>query len=100
MNPRLADPLPEPSAPGHRLQSGLQPAPIIGLAAIARLAFSGGDLKPLRQTLINRITADAGDTGALLDLSVIELILGRRDNRLSFQAKALAAQRLYRFSLS
>jgi hypothetical protein len=76
------------------------PTPIIGLAAIARLGFSGRDLQPLRRDLANRATADSSDVGALLDLSIIELIAGRRDNRLAFQAQALATQRLYRLAPS
>lgn len=72
-----------------------EPASIIGLAAIARLGFSGSDLQPLRQSLAKR-AAETQDVGALLDLSMIELIMGRRDNRISFQSRAIAEQRLYR----
>ncbi|HEY5225644.1 MAG TPA: hypothetical protein VIJ06_02525 [Methylovirgula sp.] len=74
------------------------PTPIIGLAAIARLGFSGTDLQPLWRKLVSRATGDLGDVGALLDLSIIELIAGRRDNRLTFQAQALSTQRLYRLA--
>jgi hypothetical protein len=72
-----------------------QPASIIGLAAIARMGFSGADLQPLRQSLARR-ASESQDVGALLDLSMIELIMGRRDNRISFQARAIMAQPLYR----
>ncbi len=72
-----------------------QPASIIGLAAIARMGFSGTDLQPLRQSLARR-ASESQDVGALLDLSMIELIMGRRDNRISFQARALMDQQLYR----
>ncbi len=71
------------------------PAPIIGLAAIARHGFAGNDLEPVRRALAKR-AAEAQDVGALLDLSIVELILGRRENRLSFQARAIADQRIYR----
>lgn len=74
----------------------LHPAEIIGLAAIARQGFAGIDLMPLWQKLANRVTQNPADTGALLDLSMIELIVGRRANRLSFQAQALTQQRIYR----
>ncbi|MGA3301659.1 MAG: hypothetical protein ABSC72_00025 [Methylovirgula sp.] len=91
----LADQGPEPTAP----ISALQPAPIIGLAAIARLAFSGSpELQVLWQSLIKRTATAPEDVGALLDLSVIELIAGRRDNRLRMQAQALAKQRIYRLA--
>ncbi len=76
------------------------PTPIIGLAAIARMGFSGKDLQPLWQSLVKRATSDFSDVGALIDLSIIELIAGRRDNRLAFQAQALASQRLYRLAPS
>ncbi len=89
MNLRLPGTLPETTP---------HPKPIIGLAAIARLGFSGGDLQPLWRSLVNRATTDFSDVGALLDLSVIELIAGRRDNRLAFQAQALSTQRLYRLA--
>ncbi len=56
------------------------------------------NLQPLWQSLVKRVTADSNDVGALLDLSIIELIAGRRDNRLRFQAQALATQRLYRLA--
>ena len=84
-----------------RLSSSLQattshPTPIIGLAAIARIGFAGADLQPLWRSLVKRATADVSDAGALLDLSIIELIVGRRDNRFAFQAQALTSQRLYR----
>ncbi len=79
--------------------NALQPAPIIGLAAIARLAFSGSpELQVLWQSLIKRTTTAPDDVGALLDLSVIELIAGRRDNRLRMQAQALAKQRIFRLA--
>ncbi|MGO9135972.1 MAG: ATP-grasp domain-containing protein [Methylovirgula sp.] len=73
------------------------PAPIIGLAAIARHGFAGNDLEPVRRALAKR-AAEAQDVGALLDLSIVELILGRRENRLSFQARAIADQRIYRLA--
>jgi len=89
MNLRLSESLPATTP---------HPTPIIGLAAISRMAFAGEDLRPLWQSLIARAKADLGDAGALLDLSIIELIFGRRANRLAFQAQAIAAQRLYRLA--
>lgn len=87
MNLRLPSALPATTS---------HPTPIIGLAAIARMGFVGADLQSLWRSLVKRATADFNDVGALLDLSIVELIAGRRDNRLAFQAQALAAQRLYR----
>lgn len=86
MNQRLTGILPETTP---------HPAPVIGLAAIARLGFSGADLQPLWQSLAERAKTDVG---ALLDLSIVELIFGRRANRLAFQAHALSNQRLYRLA--
>ena len=39
--------------------------------------------------------ANAGDVGALMDLSTLLLLTGDRDNGLSLQAQAIQAQRLY-----
>jgi len=93
MNLRLAETAAAPAS------NPLQPAPIIGLASIARLAFSGSpELQTLWQSLIKRTMTNPDDVGGLLDLSIVELIAGRRDNRLKIQAQAIAKQRIYRLA--
>lgn len=96
MNLRLAET--EAVAPAS---TPLQPAPITGLAAIARLAFSGSpELQTLWHSLMKRTMTNPDDAGGLLDLSIVELIAGRRDNRLKIQAQAIAKQRIYRLAPS
>ncbi|MEJ2346093.1 MAG: RimK family alpha-L-glutamate ligase [Gammaproteobacteria bacterium] len=70
--------------------------PLMGLAALMRLAFSGADLTPVGQRLLARAEADTGDAEALLDLSITLQLKGDRDTALAVQAQALAVQQLYR----
>jgi glutathione synthase/RimK-type ligase-like ATP-grasp enzyme len=80
---------------GDRLRV-LEPVAPIGMAALAKMAFDGVDLRPLEQSLIERFLRDAGDTAALMDLSTVKLLLGARADGLQLQAAALQQNRLYR----
>jgi hypothetical protein len=60
------------------------------------MAFDGRDLKPLRAQLLARIEGDPLDAAALMDLSVIEQLLGNQAEGLRHQAQALQLRRLYR----
>jgi hypothetical protein len=71
------------------------PAPI-GLAKLAKMAFDGESLHPLWESLVERAIKVPPDTAALIDLSTIANILGRRNDRMVLQAQALGLQRLYR----
>jgi len=73
---------------------GLRPR--IGLAKIAKRAFDGEDLNPLWETLVKRLKADASDTDAAMDLSLVAQFAGKPELGLQIQAEALAGQRLYR----
>ncbi|WP_210254924.1 RimK family alpha-L-glutamate ligase [Methylocapsa sp. S129] len=73
-----------------------QPPILIGLAALAKMAFRGADLGPITQSLIDRSRRNSEDAGALMDLSLLELFRGREDNRARFQAQALKLHRFYR----
>jgi hypothetical protein len=68
----------------------------IGLARLAKLAFDGHDLAPLAEELSARALAVPPDPAALMDLSTIAQLAGRRDDRLALQMSALSLQRLYR----
>ncbi|MEO6340074.1 MAG: hypothetical protein ABIO39_08565 [Caulobacteraceae bacterium] len=70
-------------------------APIIGLAALARLIYEGGDAQALGAHLSERIAADANDSGAFLDLGALVQLSGDRDNGLALQDTALGLNRLY-----
>jgi hypothetical protein len=73
-----------------------RPPTLIGLAALAKMAFRGADLGPIRQSLIDRGLRDSEDAAALMDLSILELFRGREQNRAQFQAQALKLHRIYR----
>ncbi|MDB5454480.1 MAG: hypothetical protein JWP92_65 [Caulobacter sp.] len=77
-------------------RAAADPAVVIGMAAIVRLAYEGGDLSPLLNSLVARVTADPDDAAALMDLSVILLATGQRDKGLELQAAALELRRDYR----
>jgi hypothetical protein len=68
----------------------------IGLARLSKLAFDGCDLAPLADELSARALAVPPDPAALMDLSTIAQLSGRRDDRVMLQMGALSIQRIYR----
>src|SRR5471032_1199067 len=76
--------------------TGRSPAPLIGIASLAKMAFDSIDLNPVRESLIERIFRDPNDTAALMDLSAIKVLSGSRADGLRLQAEALQRNRLYR----
>nr|WP_295106304.1 hypothetical protein [uncultured Caulobacter sp.] len=72
------------------------PADILGQAGIVRLAYEGGDMQALLETLVDRVQSDPDDAAALLDLSTLMLVTVQPDQGLALQAEALARRRLYR----
>lgn len=70
--------------------------PLIGLARIARRAFAGEDLAPLKTHLLGRLSRNEEDANALMDLSVVLQLMGQRQLGLSMQALALDIRQLYR----
>jgi glutathione synthase/RimK-type ligase-like ATP-grasp enzyme len=81
-----------------RLRAIPLPALPICVAQLFKKAFDGYDLKPLRSQIIARTQSNPLDAAGLLDLSVIEQLLGNLDSGLAYQDKALRLQRLYRSS--
>jgi glutathione synthase/RimK-type ligase-like ATP-grasp enzyme len=73
-----------------------EPVSIIGVAALAKMAFDCVNLTPLQQSLTERFLRDACDTAALMDLSAIKQLYGARADGLQLQAQALQRNRLYR----
>jgi hypothetical protein len=71
------------------------PVPI-GLARLSKLAFDGCDFAPLVDDLSARALAVPPDPAALMDLSIIAQLSGRRDHRVTLQTGALSIQRIYR----
>jgi hypothetical protein len=80
---------------GSESATDIPPVPI-GLARLSKLAFDGCDLAPLADELSARALAVPPDAAALMDLSTIAQLTGRRDDRLLLQAGALSIQRIYR----
>jgi glutathione synthase/RimK-type ligase-like ATP-grasp enzyme len=75
---------------------GCDPASLMGVARLAKMAFDGTDMNPLRQDLVERIVRDPCDAAALMDLAAINILFGFRAEGLRLQAAALLQNRLYR----
>lgn len=70
------------------------PTPLIGLAKLMRMAFSGVDLAPLGAELIAH--AETGTSAnSLMDLSTVLQLRGNHDLALLLQAKAIDDQQIY-----
>ena len=67
-----------------------------GVARLAKLAFDGGDLKPLWQGLYDRFVAGRDEAASLMDLATIEQLFGNEAAALACQNAALERERLYR----
>ncbi|MDR3703266.1 MAG: hypothetical protein P4L56_26705 [Candidatus Sulfopaludibacter sp.] len=73
---------------------------LLGLAPLARMAFDGADLGPVKARLLERLAQDENDANALMDLSIVLQLMGQRDLGLSMQALALEIRQLYRLRCS
>ncbi|MDH7974728.1 tetratricopeptide repeat-containing protein [Sphingomonas sp. AR_OL41] len=67
----------------------------LGPARLGRSVENRLDLSALIDTLIERVSGETADAGALLDLSFLSQFTGNRDGGLELQAQAVAAQRVY-----
>lgn len=76
------------------MQSNEHTEPLLGLAKLMRMAYSGSDLAPLGTQLIERAETETGGH-ALMDLSTILQLRGNRDLALSTQAQAIESQQIY-----
>jgi hypothetical protein len=74
--------------------------PLIGLATLAKLAFDGADLAPLRAHLLDRAAHNETDANALMDLSTVLHLMGQRECALAVQALALEIRQIYRLPCS
>lgn len=68
---------------------------LIGLAALMRMAYSGVDLAPVGEHLIERARSDPGDANALMDLATVLQLRGDRELALTAQMQALELQQIY-----
>jgi glutathione synthase/RimK-type ligase-like ATP-grasp enzyme len=69
--------------------------PLLGNAALMRLAMAGKDLAPLGQQLLARAAADPQDANALMDMSTLLQLTGQRELALAMQRQALDITALY-----
>lgn len=69
--------------------------PLIGLAVLMRMAYSGVDLGPLCTQLVARAERDPDDANAMMDLSTVLQLRGSRDIALATQRLALEARQIY-----
>ncbi len=82
-------------SPQPSLDHGDNCEPLIGLATLMRMAFSGADLGPLGTRLLKRAETHPHDANTLLDLSTILQLKGNRAAALAVQSQALEMQQLY-----
>jgi len=86
---------PDTQAPLHTNNTAQEP--LIGLAKLMRMAFSGVDLAPLGAQLIARAESNSGkaDANAFMDLSTVLQLRGERELALTIQTQALELQQIY-----
>ncbi len=68
----------------------------IGVAALSRLAYGGGDLTVARRYLTEQVAVSSNAAACLLDLATVETILGCAAAATALQGAALANSRLFR----
>jgi hypothetical protein len=81
--------------PGVTLLEATAPGDCMGLAALSRLAFHGGDLQPVFAALLARTQADPSDAASWMDIATLLLLSGDRPNGLAVQAQALSIRAIY-----
>lgn len=68
----------------------------IGVAALTRLSFNGGDLGAVWNDLLGSIQRDPGNASIVMDMSVVAQLLGNPKIGAELQDGALAIRRVYR----
>jgi hypothetical protein len=79
----------------YREQCSTQENTVFGPAHLTRLAFEQRDITSTLNDLCKRLLHNAADSAALLDLSLVLLIAGRREESLQAQSAALEISRTY-----
>lgn len=69
--------------------------PLIGKAELITRAFREQDLISLQHELVRRLEQTPGDAHAMMDLSMVLLLNGQREQSLAMQGYALQAQQIY-----
>ncbi len=68
---------------------------LIGFSPLIRMALSGADFKPLSAKLLKRAENDPNDANALLDMSTVLQLIGKRELALEMQMMALKMCQVY-----
>jgi hypothetical protein len=68
----------------------------VGMARLAKIAFDGGDLRPLCRELTAKLLDGSAEAGEGLDLSLIAQLLGDKETGLAIQRDILASHQLFR----
>jgi glutathione synthase/RimK-type ligase-like ATP-grasp enzyme len=68
----------------------------IGLARLAKMSFTGVDLRPLWRSLIAKLIDGTAEAGEGLDLAMIAQLLGDKPAGLAIQDQILGSHRLFR----
>jgi len=68
----------------------------IGMAKLAKMAFDGGDLRPLWRELVAKLYNGTAEAGEGLDMSLVAQLLGDKRTGLSIQQEVLKSHQLYR----
>ncbi len=75
-----------------------EPPRLHSAAALLKLAYAGADLLPRHMALLEQLQAAPHDPALLMDLCVMEQVLGDPASGLQRQAQALSQTRVYRSS--
>ena len=67
-----------------------------GMAKLAKLAFDGGDLRPLLHELLAKLKIGTAEAGEALDISLIAQLLGEKQMGLAIQHEVLKSYQLFR----
>lgn len=86
-----------PDATAQQHPPEIDQEPLIGLAALMRMAYSGVDLAPLGMQLVERASQDPGKVNAnvLMDLSIVLQLRGEHELAMTIQRQALEQQQIY-----
>jgi hypothetical protein len=68
----------------------------IGLARLARMSFTGEDLRPIWRTLIAKLIDGTAQAGEGLDLALVAQLLGDKPAGLAIQDQILSSHQLFR----
>ncbi|MDB5653827.1 MAG: hypothetical protein JWQ94_1440 [Tardiphaga sp.] len=76
-------------------QPSVPAVPRIGFVQLTQMAFDGADLRPLWQSLMEKVANGTADAGHGIDLSLLTQLLGDKPGGLAIQDEVLAQHRLF-----